>query len=97
MVFKPDRQRRLEQFAAQLVARQPHRLEHGQEFRRIINDFRPGTFGRPAAQRTVQQPQGGFAMIPAVEAKLIEDAALVRTTGALITAVDLGEILALGG
>jgi hypothetical protein len=36
-------------------------------------------------------------MIPAVEAKLVEDAALVRPTGPLITAVDLGEILALGG
>jgi hypothetical protein len=34
--------------------------------------------------------------IPAVEPKLIEDAALVRTTGALITTVDLREIFAFG-
>ena len=55
------------------------------------------TLDLPAAQRTVQQPQRDFAMIPAVEAKLVEDEALVRPTGALIAAVDLGEILPFGG
>jgi hypothetical protein len=45
----------------------------------------------------MEQPQGGFAMITAVEAILVEDAALVRTTGALIATVNFGEILAFGG
>jgi len=97
MVFEPDRQGGFEEFAAQLIARQPHRLEHRQQFGRITDDFRAGSFTNPAAQRTVQQPQGGFAMIPAVEAKLVENAALVRTTGALLTAVSLRQILAFGG
>jgi hypothetical protein len=35
-------------------------------------------------------------MVTAVEAKLVEEAALVRTTGALITAVDFSERLAFG-
>jgi len=36
-------------------------------------------------------------MIPASSAKLIQDARLVRTTGALIAAVDAGQGLAFGG
>jgi len=94
VMFEPFAQRRLEQLAARLVAGQPDRLEHGQQHRRIINDFGAGSLLDIHCQRTVQQPQGGFAMITAVEAKLVQDAALVRTTGALITAMDFGEILA---
>ena len=96
VMLQPFGQRGLEQLAAQLVAGQPHRLEHGQQFRRLIDDFGAGAFAGGAAQRTVQQSQGGFAMITAIEAKLVENAALVRTTGALITTVDFGEILAFG-
>jgi hypothetical protein len=35
-------------------------------------------------------------MVTAVEAKLVKNAALVWTTGTLITAMDFGEILAFG-
>ena len=105
VMCKPLGQRRLQKFAAQLVAGQPHRLEHrphfqgwkdttresfGPHLRRIVNDFGPRAPGRRGGQRTVQEPQGGFAMIPAGGAKLIEDARLVRPTGALITTVDAG-------
>ncbi len=48
-------------------------------------------------ERTVQKPQGGFAMVAAVEAELLQDAGLVGTTGALIAAVDSRQILAFGG
>ena len=95
-VFEPERQRGLEQLAAQLVARQPHFLEDGQQFAGLVDDFWARSFAVRSAQRPVQQPQRGFVMITAVEAKLVENAALVRTTGALVTAVNLGEILAFG-
>lgn len=97
LMYEPFWQCRLEKFAAQLIARQPDRLEHGQQFRRIINDFGPGTFGRPVTQRPVQQPQGGFAMIPTVKAKLVKNTGFVQPASPVITAVDLRAILALGG
>ena len=67
-----------------------------QHLDRIVGDFGAGVFGRARGQRMVQEPQSGFAMITAGGAKLIEDARLVRTTGALIAAVDAGEGLAFG-
>jgi hypothetical protein len=97
VMFEPFGQRRLEQLAAQLIAGQPNGLEHGQHLGRIVAGFGAGPFGRRRGQRTVQQPQGGFAMITAGGAKLIEDARLVRTTGPLIAAVNLGKGLAFGG
>jgi hypothetical protein len=97
VMFEPFAQRRLEQLAAQLVAGQPHRLEHGQQLVRIIGDFGAGPFANLAAQWTMQQSQGGFAMVTAVETKLVKNAALVWTTGSLITTVDFGQILAFGG
>jgi hypothetical protein len=48
-------------------------------------------------QRAIEQAQGSFAMIAAVLTELIEDARLVQTPGSVITTVDFGEILALGG
>ena len=95
-MFEPFGQRRLQEFAAQLFAGQPDGLEYGQHFHRIVNDFRPGPLGRPGGERTVQQPQSGFAMIPARGAKLIEDEPLVRTTGALVAAVNAGQRLPFG-
>lgn len=97
VVFEPDGQRRLEQLAAQLTARQPHGLEHRQHLGRLIDDFGAAAFGRGTGQRTVQKPQGGFAMITAQGAKLIKDQLLVRTTGAPIAAADAGQRLAFGG
>jgi hypothetical protein len=91
---EPFGQRRPEQLATQLIAGQPDGLEHRQHFRRIIDAFRTRPFRRPAAQRPVQQPQGGFAMIPTRGAKLIENARFVRTTGALIAAVNADQRLA---
>ena len=96
VMFEPFGQRRLEQFAAQLIAGQPDRLEHRQQHRRVINDFWAGSFAGFASQRTAQQPQRGFAMVTTIKAKLVENTALVPPTGTLITTVDLGEILAFG-
>ena len=96
VMLDPFGQRCFEQLAAQLIAGQPDRLEHRQHFHRIINDFRPRTFGRTGGERTVQEPQGGFAMITARGAKLIQDEPLVRTTGALIAAVNADQGLAFG-
>lgn len=96
-MFEPFAQRGLEQLAAQLIAGQPDRLERGQEHRRVVGDFGAGSFAGRTSQRAMQQPQSGFAMVTAVEAKLVENAALVWTTGALITVMDFGEILAFGG
>ena len=97
VMSEPFRQRRFEQLAAQLIAGQPDRLEHRRHHGGIVEDFRPGALGRSGAQGTVQKPQSGFAMIPAGGAKLIEDALLVRTTGALIATVNAGQRLAFGG
>ena len=96
VMFQPFGQRRLEQLAAQLVAGQPDGLEHRQHRDGIVDDFGSAPFGRGRGQRTVQEPQGGFAMIPAHGAKLIKDARLVRTTGALVAAVNTGQRLAFG-
>src|ERR1035437_2701501 len=96
VMFEPFRQRGLEPFAAPWVAGQPDRLEHGQQHGGIIDDFGAGSWAPRAAQRTRQPPPGGCARGTAIEAKLVEAAALVRTTGTLITAVALGEILAVG-
>src|SRR5437667_9197884 len=90
VMVAPFRQSRLEEFAAQLVAGQPDGLEHRQNFNGIAGAFWPGPFGRRRGQRTVHKPQGGFAMITAGGAKLVEDARLVRPTGALIAAVNAG-------
>ena len=90
------RQCRLKQLAAQLVAGEPDGLEHRQHFDRSVSDFWTGAFGRCGGQRPVQQPQGGFAMITAGGAKLIEDARLVRPTGTLIAAVNAGQGLPFG-
>ena len=95
-MFQPFRECRLEQFAAQLVAGQPYGLEHRQHLDRIVGDFRAAAFGPPRGQRTVQEPQSGFAMITAGGAKLIKDARLVRPTGTLIAAVNPGQGLAFG-
>jgi hypothetical protein len=95
-MLEPFGQRRLEEFAAQLVAGQPDGLEHGQHLARIVGDFGAAAFGRSGGQWTVQEPQRGFPMIPAGGAKLIEDARLVRPTGALIAAVNAGQGLAFG-
>ena len=97
LVFEPFGQRRFEQLAAQLITGQPNGLEHRQHLARIVSAFGAGPFGWRGGPRVVQEPQGGFAMIPAGGAKLIEDARLVRPTGALVAAVDLGERLAFGG
>ena len=51
------RQRRLEQFAAQLITRQPNGFKHRQYFHRIVDDFRTAPLGRGGAQRMIQQPQ----------------------------------------
>ena len=67
-----------------------------QRFQSRIDDFGAGPFGRCRAQRPVQQPQGGLAMITAGGAKLLKNALLVRTTGALVAPVDASQILALG-
>ena len=96
-MFQPFRQRGLEQLATELITGQPDRLEHRQHLGRIIRAFGAGPLGRRGRPRTVQEPQRGFAMLPAGGAKLVEDARLVRPTGALIAAVDLGEGLAFGG
>lgn len=96
-MFDPFGQCCFQKFAAQLIALQPDRLEHRQHFQRIVNEFRSRTFGRRGGQWTVQQPQSGFAMITARGAKLIEDEPPVRTTGALIAAVNAGQGLAFGG
>jgi hypothetical protein len=97
VMFQPLGQRRLEEFAAQLVAGQPDALEHRQHRDRIVADFGPAAFGRSRGQRPVQEPQRGFAMIPARGAKLVEDARLVRPTGALVAAVNAGQGRAFGG
>jgi len=93
---QPFGQRRLEPLAAQLVAGQPDGLKHRQHHDGIIDDFGPAPFGRCRAQRTVQQPQGGFGMIPAQGAKRRQDARLVRRTGPLAAAVDARQTLAFG-
>jgi hypothetical protein len=58
-MFEPFGQRRLEQFAAQLVAGQPEGLEHRQHLGRIVEDFGSGAPGQCRAQRTVEEPPGG--------------------------------------
>ena len=52
--------------------------------------------GRGRGPWPVQEPQRGWAMITARGAKLIEEARLVRTTGARIAAGDAGQGLAFG-
>lgn len=96
VMLEPFRQRRLEQLAAQWIAGQPHRLEHQQDDDRIVSAFGTGPLGRRSRQRTMQEPQGGFAMITAGRAKLIKDARPMRTTGALMAAVRAGQGLAFG-
>jgi hypothetical protein len=96
VMFEPCGQRRLKQLAAELVAGQPDGFEHRQHLGGFIEEFGARAFGRRGAQRTVQQPQGGLAMISAGGAKLIEDARLVRPTGARIAAVHAGQGLAFG-
>ena len=49
MVFEPNRQGGFKEFAAQLIARQPDGLEHGQQFGGVVDDFRAGSFPNPAA------------------------------------------------
>jgi hypothetical protein len=71
-------------------AAQPEGLEHGQHCGWLVGALGTGALGRRGAQGTVQQPQGGFTMTPAGGAKLIEDARLVRTTGAAVAAVNAG-------
>jgi hypothetical protein len=87
----------LEEFATGPVAEQPDGLEHGQHLRRLVGALGARALGRPRGQWTVDQPQGGFAMIAAGGAKLIEDARLVRSTGAAVAAVNAGQSLAFGG
>ena len=96
MMFEPFGQRRLEELAAELVAGQPDGLEHRQHCGGFVEKFGPRAFGRRGAQRTVQEPQGGFAMITAGGAKPVEDARLMRTTSAAVAAVVAGERLAFG-
>jgi hypothetical protein len=87
----------LSSFAAKLITGQPERLEHRQDDGGFVEEFGTGALGRRGAQRTVQQPQGGLAMITAGGAKLIEEARLVRTTDTAVAAVDAGQGLAFGG
>ena len=96
MVFEPFGQRRFKQFAAELITGQPNRFEHRQYLRRWVEDFGARACWWSGGQRTVQKPQGGFAMISAGGAKLIENARLVRSSGSLVTAVNAGQGLALG-
>ena len=96
VVFEPFGQRRLEQFAAELITGQPNRLEHRQHLGWWVDDFRSRAGWWLAGNRTVQKPQGGFAMISAGGAKLVENARLVRSSGSLVTAVNAGQGLALG-
>ena len=53
--------------------------------------------GSGRSQRPVEQAQGALTMITAGGAKLIENAPLVRPTGALISAVDTDQGLPFGG
>ena len=96
VMCQPFGQRRLEEFAAQRVAGQPDAFEHRQHRDRLVDDFGAVPFGRCGAQWPVQQPQSGFGMIPAQGSKLRQDARLVRTTGALVAAVNTGQTLAFG-
>ena len=58
-------------------------LEHRQQHDRIVGGLGSGVgAGRGHRQRTMQQAQGTFAMITAGGAKLVENAPLVRPTGA---------------
>ena len=91
------RQRRLEQFAAQLIAQEPEGLERRQQVRAIIKGFGAGPLSGCGLEWPVQKPQGGFTMVAAIEAKFLQDAGLVGTTGALIAAVDFRQILTFGG
>lgn len=94
---EPVGQRRLQEFAAGLLAGQPDGLEHGQHLRWLVGALGARALGRSRGQGTVQKPQGGLAMIAAGGAKLIEDARLVRPTGAAVAAVNAGQGLAFGG
>ena len=66
-------------------------------FAGVVDDFGAGAFGRRGGQWPVQEPQSCLAVITAGGAKLVEDARLVRPTGALIAAVAAGEGLTFGG
>ena len=96
IMFQPVGQRRLEELAAQRIAQEPESLERRQQHGGLVAGFWPGPFVGRRVERTVQEPQGGFAMAAAIEAELLEEAGLVGTPGMLIAAVDLGEMLAFG-
>jgi hypothetical protein len=71
-------------------------LEHRPYLRRIIDDFRTAALGPRTGPWPVQKPQGGFPMITASGAKLVEDARLVRRPGPLVSPVNAVQSLSLG-
>jgi len=81
VMIEPMRPRRLEQFAAHLIAQKPERLERRPQHDGLVAGFgaRPLS-GRPV-ERPVQEPQGGLAVVATVEAERLQDAGLVGTTG----------------
>ena len=64
------------------------RLEQRQPQRGNITGLGARSFAQGASRRLVQQPQGGFVMITAIESKLVENPALVHRLAALITTVN---------